>query len=131
MKLATTQKLTSISLGMFSCRRSRALEYQAAAQQPRGLRSRAARPITNTLPRRRLQVAEFRRPAIAGRDPRLYAFSGTDPRLLGADQVGVGLNDYIDGHLARDSHRLGSKVPASNDIGVEAQVAHLQLDATF
>jgi hypothetical protein len=68
---------------------------------------------------------------IVGRFSKLYAFSGTDPRLVDADEVGVGVNYYINGHQFKIQTDWIAKVPTENDFDDAAHVAHLQLDATF
>jgi phosphate-selective porin O/P len=68
---------------------------------------------------------------IVGRFSKLYASSGTDPRLVDADEVGVGLNYYINGHQFKIQTDWIAKVPTESDFDDAAHVAHLQLDATF
>ncbi len=68
---------------------------------------------------------------IVGRFSKLYAFSGTDPRLVDADEVGVGANYYINGHQFKIQTDWIAKVPTDSDFDDAAHVAHLQLDATF
>lgn len=68
---------------------------------------------------------------IVGRYSKLYAFSGTDPRLVDADEVGAGLNYYINGHQFKIQTDWIAKVPTDQDFKDAVHVAHLQLDATF
>jgi hypothetical protein len=68
---------------------------------------------------------------IVGRVSRLYAFDGTDPRLVDADEFGAGLNYYINGHQFKIQADWIAKVPTELDFKDAAHVAHLQLDMTF
>jgi len=68
---------------------------------------------------------------IVGRFSKLYAFDGTDPRLVDADEYGVGLNYYINGHQFKVQTDWIAKVPTADEFSDAAHVAHLQLDATF
>jgi hypothetical protein len=68
---------------------------------------------------------------IVGRYSKLYAFSGTDPRLVDADEVGAGVNYYINGHQFKIQTDWIAKVPTDQDFKDAVHVAHLQLDATF
>jgi hypothetical protein len=68
---------------------------------------------------------------VVGRYSRLYAFSGTDPRLVDADEVGAGVNYYINGHQFKIQADWIAKVPTEQDFKDAVHVAHLQLDATF
>jgi hypothetical protein len=68
---------------------------------------------------------------IVGRYSKLNALAGTDPRLVDADEYGVGLNYYINGHQFKVQTDWIAKVPSEDDFSAAAHVAHLQLDATF
>jgi hypothetical protein len=68
---------------------------------------------------------------IVGRYSKLNALAGTDPRLVDADEYGVGLNYYINGHQFKIQTDWIAKVPTEDDFKDAAHVAHLQLDATF
>jgi hypothetical protein len=68
---------------------------------------------------------------LVGRYTRLNAFSGTDPRLVDADEVGAGVNYYINGHQFKIQADWIAKVPTEEDFKDAVHVAHLQLDATF
>jgi hypothetical protein len=68
---------------------------------------------------------------IVVRYSKLNALAGTDPRLVDADEYGVGLNYYINGHQFKIQTDWIAKVPSADDFSDAAHVAHLQLDATF
>lgn len=68
---------------------------------------------------------------IVGRVTHLSAFDGTDPRLVDADELGAGLNYYINGHQFKIQADWIAKVPSALDFEDAAHVTHLQLDATF
>jgi hypothetical protein len=68
---------------------------------------------------------------IVGRYSKLNALAGTDPRLVDADEYGVGLNYYVNGHQFKIQTDWLAKVPSADDFSDAAHVAHLQLDATF
>jgi hypothetical protein len=68
---------------------------------------------------------------IVGRFSKLYAFDGTDPRLVDTDEIGAGLNYYFNGHQFKLQADWIAKVPSESDFEDAAHVVHLQLDATF
>jgi hypothetical protein len=68
---------------------------------------------------------------IVGRYSKLNALAGTDPRLVDADEYGVGFNYYINGHQFKIQTDWIAKVPTEDAFKDAAHVAHLQLDATF
>jgi hypothetical protein len=68
---------------------------------------------------------------VVGRFSKLYAFDGTDPRLLDTDEYGVGLNYYINGHQFKIQTDWIAKVYAEDTFDDAVHVVHLQLDATF
>lgn len=68
---------------------------------------------------------------LVGRLSKLYAFDGTDPRLVDSDEYGVGANYYVNGHQFKLQADWIAKVPSADDFSDAAHVVHLQLDATF
>jgi hypothetical protein len=68
---------------------------------------------------------------IVGRYSKIHAFADTDPRLLDADELGAGLNYYVNGHQFKIQTDWIAKVPAQDDFKDAAHVVHAQLDATF
>lgn len=68
---------------------------------------------------------------IVGRVSRLHAFDGTDPRLVDTDELGAGVNYYLNGHQLKVQADWIAKAPAVLQLEDAAHVAHLQLDVTF
>jgi hypothetical protein len=73
---------------------------------------------------------------VVGRLSRLYAFDGTDPRFVADEtnrgqEVGVGLNYYINGHQFKIQTDYIAKMPTDFTFEDAAHVAHVQLDVTF
>lgn len=68
---------------------------------------------------------------IVGRLSRLYAFDGTDPRLVPMHERGVGVNYYLNGHQLKLQSDFIARVPVGGDFDEATFVAHAQLDATF
>jgi len=73
---------------------------------------------------------------IVGRFSRLYAFGGTDPKLVSevdsrGQELGVGLNYYFNKHRMKLQADWIARMPHDFDFDRASHVAHLQLDATF
>ncbi|WP_284721856.1 porin [Polyangium sorediatum] len=73
---------------------------------------------------------------IVARFSRLYAFGGTDPKLVSevqsrGQEVGVGLNYYFNKHKMKLQADWIARMPHDFDFEKANHVAHLQLDATF
>ena len=73
---------------------------------------------------------------IVGRFSRLYAFGGTDPKLVSevasrGQEIGVGLNYYFNKHKMKLQADWIARMPHGFDFEQASHVAHLQLDATF
>ena len=73
---------------------------------------------------------------VVGRFSRLYAFGGTDPKLVSevasrGQEIGVGLNYYFNKHKMKLQAGWIARMPHDFDFEQAAHVAHLQLDATF
>ncbi|UQA56580.1 OprO/OprP family phosphate-selective porin [Polyangium aurulentum] len=73
---------------------------------------------------------------IVGRFSRLYAFRGTDPKLVSeargrGQELGVGLNYYFNKHRLKLQADWIARMPYGLDFDAASHVAHVQLDATF
>ncbi|MDI1482124.1 porin [Polyangium sp. y55x31] len=73
---------------------------------------------------------------VVARFSRLYAFGGTDPKLVSevqsrGQEIGVGLNYYFNKHKAKLQADWIARMPHDFDFEKANHVAHLQLDVTF
>ncbi len=68
---------------------------------------------------------------VVGRLSRLYAFDGTDPRLVELHERAVGLNYYFNAHALKLQTDFIARVPVGGDFDQATFVVHTQLDATF
>jgi hypothetical protein len=68
---------------------------------------------------------------VVGRLSRLYAFDGTDPRLVEMHERAFGLNYYFNAHMLKLQTDFIARVPVGGDFAQATFVVHTQLDATF